>query len=109
LAAFDLSPFLNMGTTPTREAYNDYVTNIISPEQTNNPKRFWSFIKSKKQDNSGIASLRAKAGIIYSDNNNKAEILKLEEKSSLFFNHSIGYFSIWMWIVYCTLTVNMKI
>ena len=36
----------------TREAYNDYVTNIISPEQTNNPKRFWSFIKSKKQDSS---------------------------------------------------------
>ena len=33
----------------------------------------------------------------------------LEEKSSIFFNHSIGYFSIWMWIVYCTLTVNMKI
>jgi hypothetical protein len=24
----------------TRKAYNDYVTNIISPEQTNNPKRF---------------------------------------------------------------------
>ena len=56
----------------TREAYNDYVTNIISPEQTNNPKRFWSFIKSKKQDNSGVAPLRAKDGIIYSDKNNKS-------------------------------------
>jgi hypothetical protein len=66
----------------TREAYNDYVTNIISPEQTNNPKRFWSFIKSKKQDNSGVAPLRAKDGIIYSDNNNKAEILNNQFKSA---------------------------
>jgi hypothetical protein len=48
----------------TREAYNDYVTNIISPEQTNTPKRFWSFIKSKKQDNSGVAPLCAKDGVV---------------------------------------------
>jgi len=42
----------------SRQAYNNYVHDIISPEQTENPKRFWSFIKSKKQDNSGIAPLR---------------------------------------------------
>ena len=66
----------------TRKAYNDYVTNIISPEQTNSPKSVWSFIKSKKQDNSGVAPLPAKDGIIYSDNNNKAEILNNQFKST---------------------------
>ena len=40
------------------------------------------FIKSKKQDNSGVAPLRAKDGIIYSGNNNKAEILNNQFKSA---------------------------
>jgi hypothetical protein len=42
----------------------------------------WSFIKSKKQDISGVAPLRAKDDIIYSDNNNKAEILNNQFKSA---------------------------
>jgi len=32
----------------SRQAYSNYVHDIISPEQTENPKRFWSFIKSRK-------------------------------------------------------------
>ena len=47
-----------------------------------NPKRFWSFIKSKKQDNSGVAPLKANNGIIHSDSNNKAEILNARFKST---------------------------
>ena len=66
----------------TRAAYNSYIYNIISPEQSNNPKRFWSFIKSKKQENSGVAPLRADNGIIYSDSKNKAEILNSQFKSA---------------------------
>jgi hypothetical protein len=41
-----------------RKAYSNYIHDIISPDQTGNPKRFWSFIKAKKQENSGVAPLR---------------------------------------------------
>jgi hypothetical protein len=66
----------------SRQAYGNYVHDIISPEQTENPKRFWSFIKSKKQDNSGVAPLRGNDGLIYSDSNNKADILNTQFKSA---------------------------
>ncbi|CAG2201493.1 unnamed protein product [Mytilus edulis] len=39
--------------TACKKAYNDYLTNIISPDCTSNPKRFWSFINSKNKDSSG--------------------------------------------------------
>jgi hypothetical protein len=65
----------------SRQAYNNNVHDIISPEQTENPKRFWSFIKSKKQDNSGVAPLRGNDGLIYSDSNN-ADILNTQFKSA---------------------------
>jgi hypothetical protein len=55
---------------------------IISPEQTENSKRFWSFIKSKKQDNSDIPPLRGNDGLIYSDSNNNADILNTQFKSA---------------------------
>jgi hypothetical protein len=64
------------------EAYSNYVHDIINPEQTENPKRFWSFIKSKKQDNSGVAPLRGNDGLIYSDSNNKTDILNTQFKSA---------------------------
>jgi hypothetical protein len=66
----------------SRQAYDNYFHDIISPEQTENPKRFWSFTKSKKQDNSGVAPLRGNAGLIYSDSNNKADILNTQFKSA---------------------------
>ena len=41
-------------------ADNNYVHDIISPEQTEIPKRFWSFIESKKpQDNSLLEVMMA--------------------------------------------------
>ena len=66
----------------SRQAYNNYIHDIISPEQAENPKRFWSFIKSKKQDNSGVAPLRGQDGLIYSDSKNKSEILNNQFKSA---------------------------
>ena len=65
----------NASRTACKEAYNDYVTNIISPESSTNPKRFWSFINSKKCDSTGVAPLKAANGITYSDNSTKANIL----------------------------------
>ena len=57
-----------------RNAYNSYVREIISPDINERPKRFWSFIKSKC-DNNGVAPLRGTDGLIYSDPEKKAEIL----------------------------------
>ena len=61
--------------TACKSAYNEYVTNIISPESTTNPKRFWSFINSKHKDNSGVVPLKSSDGITYSDPERKANIL----------------------------------
>jgi len=38
-----------------RSIYNHFVRNIITPDLEKQPKRFWSFVKSKKCDNNGIA------------------------------------------------------
>ena len=61
--------------TACRQAYREYLTNIVSPDSKDNPKRFWSFIKSKRCDNSGVAPLKGPSGITYSDNKSKAQIL----------------------------------
>jgi hypothetical protein len=65
-----------------RKAYNNYIHDIISPDQTGNTKRFWSFIKAKKQENSGVAPLRGNDGMLHSASNNKAEILNAQFKSA---------------------------
>ena len=41
-----------------RTAHNQYISNIISPDSKQTPKRFWSFIKSKRQESSGVAPLK---------------------------------------------------
>ena len=70
-------------TETCKAAYNEYITNIISPDSTANPKRFYSFIKSKKNENQGVAPLRAKTGITHCDSATKANILN-EQFSSVF-------------------------
>ena len=61
-----------------KRAYNDYVTNIVSPDSSVNPKRFWSYIKSKRCDFSGVAPLKSTDGITYSDSLSKANILNCQ-------------------------------
>ena len=68
-----------------KEAYNDYVTNIISPDATHNPKRFWSFINSKRSDTTGVSPLKGQDGITYSDSQKKADILN--DQFASVFNH----------------------
>ena len=60
--------------TACRQAYNSYISNMLEEDNTTNPKRFWSFIKSKRSESTGVSPLR-KEGILYSDSNNKANIL----------------------------------
>jgi hypothetical protein len=65
-----------------RKAYNNHIHDIISLDQSGNSKRFWSFIKAKNQENSGVALLRGNDGMLHSTSNNKAEILNAQFKSA---------------------------
>ena len=56
-----------------RKAYNNYVEDIVSGEDSN-PKKLWSFVKAKKCDGSGISPLRSN-GVAHSDPQVKANIL----------------------------------
>ena len=70
-------------TSACKSAYNDYISNVIIPESTSNPKKFWSFINSKKCDSNGVAPLKATDGIKYSDSVTKSNILN-DQFSSVF-------------------------
>ena len=59
------------------------MTNIISPDSTSNPKKFWNFIKSKRKESSGVAPLKVSDGITYSEPSRKADILN-KQFSSVF-------------------------
>ena len=55
-------------------AYNQYISDCVSTDIKNNPKRFFTFIKSKKCENTGIPPLRDKGKTI-SDDELKANVL----------------------------------
>ena len=57
--------------------------NIISPENDKNNKKFWSYIKSQRKDNSGVAQLLDKNGTLSNDNKAADNILN-EQFSSVF-------------------------
>ena len=63
-----------------RKAYWQHVEEVIDPgdpdidDRPGKQKRFWSFIKSLKKDNSGIAPLKDR-GKMHPDKDNKANIL----------------------------------
>ena len=54
---------------------------IISPDAAKNPKKFWSFIKGKKQESSGVAPLRQTDGTLHSNPHTKPDILNCQFKS----------------------------
>jgi len=41
-----------------RTAYSTYITEMIAPSMDSNPKKFWSFIKSKRNDKTGVAPIK---------------------------------------------------
>ena len=65
-----------------RKAYYQYINSMIGESNQNwgNLKKFWSFIKSKKNDNSGVAPLK-KNGIVHSDSHTKVDILNTQFSS----------------------------
>ena len=59
-----------------RKAYYEYIIYMLDANNQNevNLKKFWSFIKSKKKENSGVAPL-LKNGTVHSNSQAKADIL----------------------------------
>ena len=57
-----------------RKAYSAHVNGLVSDDQTGNPKKLYSFIKSKKCDASGVAQLQSN-GINHSDSVNQSNKL----------------------------------
>ena len=61
---------------------------MLSDDNTSNPKRFWSFIKSKRTESSGVAPLR-REGILHSDTTTKEDILN-DQFTSVFSSEQGG-------------------
>ncbi|KAL8617394.1 hypothetical protein ACOMHN_035886 [Nucella lapillus] len=58
-----------------RQASRKYLEDVVSEDYRTNSKRFWSYMKSKKQEADGVAPLKDKQGFLKSNSQNKAEIL----------------------------------
>ena len=58
-----------------RQSHRKYMTEVISDSYKDQPKKFWSYIKTRKQESFGIAPLKNMDGFIHSDAKTKAEIL----------------------------------
>jgi hypothetical protein len=68
-------------TRQVRKAEWAYINNaIMEGLENNNPKPFWKYIKSRKQDNIGVAPLKTN-GQLVNDSKGKAEILIRRFKS----------------------------
>ena len=69
-----------------RYAHQQYVTNILnSTDSSVNKKPFWHYIKSKRQDRTGISTLKSVDGRVVTTPAEKAELLNKQFKS-VFYN-----------------------
>ena len=73
-----------------KSAYNIYINNLISPDNSTNPKRLYSYINNQRKDQSGIQQLQDKDGFIRSDSLTKANILNQPFKSVFTQNEDIS-------------------
>ena len=48
---------------------------VVSNDLQEKPKAFWSYVKSKRQESTGVAPPKNKDGFIHSDSSSKVEIL----------------------------------
>ena len=65
----------------TRRAEKDFLQNVISGNLKQDPKRFFSYVKSRKQDYVGVSSLVDKDGYLLSDTTKRANILNEQFQS----------------------------
>ncbi|KAL3864909.1 hypothetical protein ACJMK2_006555, partial [Sinanodonta woodiana] len=55
----------------TRQAHRHYIQNIVDTDPTQKPKRFWSYVKRKRQESTGFSPLVDKNGFLHSDSQQK--------------------------------------
>lgn len=65
-----------------RKAYQTYISDLICGEASRGGKRFWTYIKDKRCDNTGVSPL-LKDGILHCDSQTKAVLLN-NQFSSVF-------------------------
>ena len=71
-----------------RRTHHKYINYMIWGDMANNPQQFWSYIKSKICDNTGVASLISD-GKLHRDNISKTRLL-IEQFSSVFTRANTG-------------------
>ena len=59
----------------TRTTEKTYMEEVMSSDLKQNPKCFYSYIKSKRQESEGVFSLIDKNGFLQSDSTKRAEVL----------------------------------
>ena len=57
------------------KVYGDYINNLLESSQKEQPKKFWKFVRSKRQDNMGINMLYNQHNIAVSDSLWKGDLL----------------------------------
>ena len=67
-----------------RKSYHDYIGKILDPEEDTGGKRLWSFLKARRQEHSGVATLKSATGLVRSSRD-KAQVLN-NQFSSVFTN-----------------------
>lgn len=67
-----------------RSAQRDFIKTTVNDDIKTNPKRFWSYVKSKKQESAGISPLLNKDGFLHGDSHSKAEILNHQFLQSVY-------------------------
>ena len=70
----DFQQAVKLARKSCKGAYNNFVRKIIAPNSKQNPKRFFSYIKSKKNENVGVSPL-LENGVIKITDTDKARIL----------------------------------
>ena len=64
----------NLVSKMVKESHSQYLNNVIGDSLTNNPKKFWSYVRTSKSEMIGIPPLRA-GGKFCSTDRDKAEVL----------------------------------
>ena len=67
-----------------------HINNLISPDNSTNPKRLYNYIKNQRKYQSGIPQLQDKDGFIRSDSQTKANILNQHFQSVFTQNEDIS-------------------
>ena len=63
------------------DGVNDHMQDVVSEDMKTNPKRFFTYVKSRKQEAEGVSPLMNKNGFLHSDSSKKADILNEQFQS----------------------------